>query len=130
MRVLRHRLLADENVNPAVVRTLREGGYDIVALHEIGARGANDMAVLALANAQQRVVLTHDADFGTLAIREGAPFLGIVYLRPGTIDADQVMAMLRRVDDLDVHAEGPFILVAELRGAEVRVRFRPVEVRS
>lgn len=130
MSVLRRPLLADENINPAVVRGLRERGHDIVSVVETANAGATDAAVLALANAQARVILTHDADFGTLALREGAPFVGLVYVRPGILDADTVLNVLDRVERLDVEVHGPFILVAELRGTEVRVRFRPVEVRG
>ena len=130
MNPLTGRMLADENVNPAVVRALRERGHDVVALLEVGTRGMPDTEVLRIAHALARVVVTHDADFGTFAVREGAPFIGIIYLRPGVIDVATVLAMFDRVAALDVRVEGSFVLVAELRGSEVRVRFRPVEIRG
>jgi predicted nuclease of predicted toxin-antitoxin system len=34
--------------------------------------------------AEDRVVVSHDHDFGTLAVLAGEPIIGIVYLRPDT----------------------------------------------
>ena len=48
MNPLTGRMLADENVNPAVVRALRERGHDVVALLEVGTRGMPDTEVLPL----------------------------------------------------------------------------------
>lgn len=75
-------LLADENVHHAVVQVLRDEGNDIVTVRDEGLTGASDVAVLQRAVAQGRVILTHDSDFGTLALRSGEPFVGIIFLRP------------------------------------------------
>jgi predicted nuclease of predicted toxin-antitoxin system len=45
--------------------------------------GRPDVDVLERAASQGRVVVTHDVAFGRSAIRAGAAFIGIVYLRPG-----------------------------------------------
>jgi hypothetical protein len=42
-------------------------------------------------------VVTHDADFGTLAILQNEPLVGIVYLRPGHIDAQFTVATFQAV---------------------------------
>lgn len=70
------------------------------------------------------MVLTHDSDFGTLAIRGGEPYLGIVYLRPGHIQASFVVELLEAVLGVDRVLEPPFIVVAERRAGELRLRFR------
>lgn len=81
-------LLADENIHPEVVRALAERETNVVSVAQIDLAGADDRSILARARAEERVVLTHDRDFGTLAIRAGEPFFGIVtcapaiYLRP------------------------------------------------
>jgi predicted nuclease of predicted toxin-antitoxin system len=55
------RLLADENVPLPVVEALRSHGHDVVALtaSSLGS-GASDASILALARAEQRVVVTLD----------------------------------------------------------------------
>jgi predicted nuclease of predicted toxin-antitoxin system len=125
MRPFDYPLAADENIHPLVVAGLPARGRDLVTANELGAAGAGDRRILAAAHAASRVVLTHDRDFGTLGIREGETFTGIVFLRPGHIDPAVVLGMLDAVAALAVDVVPPFILVAELRGQRVYVRFRP-----
>ena len=75
------RFLANENVSATVVQGLRARGHDVTWACE-GLRGAADAAILACAQSEQRIVLTHDKDFGELAFRLGLPAnCGIVLLR-------------------------------------------------
>jgi len=117
-------LLADENIDPEVVTTLQDRNRDVQTAKEIGLGGATDRDVLRAAHHFGRVVVTHDADFGTLAIRDGEPFLGIVHLRPGHISAPIVLGMLDTVAAMALDLEPPFVIVADRRGSEVRVRVR------
>ena len=74
--------------------------------------------------AEGRIALTHDRDFGTLAIRAGEPFVGIVYLRPGHLSPKPVLGMLEAIDRSKVELIPPFIVVARRRGDTVRIRVR------
>ena len=42
-----------------------------------------DSELLVRGHAQSRFVMTHDSDFGTLAVHRGESLTGILYLRPG-----------------------------------------------
>lgn len=64
------RFLADENLPGLVVAALRERGQDVLWIKE-SMPGAADLVVLALAQAEERVVVTQDTDFGELAFRFG-----------------------------------------------------------
>ena len=64
------KVLTDENVSPRVVAFLREKGLDLVDVKEKGWYGADDKFLLAIALEERRFILTHDGDFGTLAINE------------------------------------------------------------
>ena len=76
------RFLANENVPGPVVAGLRERGHDVVWIKESMA-GAEDPTVLALAQVEQRVVVTCDTDFGELAFRSRLPAqCGVVVIRP------------------------------------------------
>ena len=125
MKPLEYPLLADENIHPAVVHALRGRGVDIVTVADVGLLGNSDRAVLDRAHQDDRVVITHDSDFGTLVIRGGARFSGIIFLRPGHVDPSVVLSTIEAIARLDVEVLPPFILVAERREAEVRIRFRP-----
>jgi len=124
LRLREFHFLADENVHPEVVAYLRTHGFDVLDVKEAGMTGAGDLALIRAATAADRVVLTHDRDFGTLAIAAGEPTAGIVYLRPGHIRAGftirTLAALLARELDLAV----PFLIVAEGGAGAVRIRVR------
>jgi len=88
------RILADENIPLETVRALRNAGHDVFAVAETAA-GARDDALLDVATAEQRLVLTFDHDFGELAARRGhaAPG-GILLLRFAPRDAEDVTAVV------------------------------------
>ncbi len=119
------RFLANENVPGPVVRGLRELGHDILWAKE-SLRGAEDRAVLARAQADQRVTVTCDTDFGELAFRYGLPAIcGVVLLRvpwtdPAADNAFVVSALTGRDDWTGVFA------VIE----RDRVRLRPLPART
>ena len=124
MNPLDYALLADENVQRDVVTYLRQQGYDVQSLAEEGLFGQSDADVLRIAHQAQRVVLTHDADFGTLAIAQGQPFTGIVYLRPGHIRPSFTIQTIETLAAQPLDVQPPFIVVAERRDQTIRVRTR------
>ena len=75
------RILANENFPGDAVANLRQRGYD-VAWIRTDARGSRDEQVLKLAEAEDRVLITFDKDFGELAFRTRLPASsGIVLFR-------------------------------------------------
>ena len=74
-------LLVDENVPIATVRALRAAGHDVYSATESCA-GAADEILLARADADRRLMITFDRDFGELAVRlrRGAAG-GVIFLR-------------------------------------------------
>ncbi|PIW20272.1 MAG: hypothetical protein COW33_02840 [Anaerolineae bacterium CG17_big_fil_post_rev_8_21_14_2_50_57_27] len=123
MKALDFPLLADENVHPDVIEFLREAGLDVESVSEQGKFGLPDTKVLQQASEADRVVLTHDSDFGGLALL-GAKFVGIIYLRPGHIRADFTMKTLEAIRNNAPEVTPPFILVAEQTGDIVKIRVR------
>ena len=71
MKLDRFKLLADENIHRDVVRFLRDRGFDVLDVAEEGMLGTTDVDLLRRAVSEDRVVMTHDRDFGTLAILTG-----------------------------------------------------------
>lgn len=124
MRLLDLPLLADENIHPDLVAELVASGVNIVTVVGEGLGGRDDVEILRHAKERGRVVLTHDSDFGMLAIRRGEPFVGIVHIRPGNLPRGQVREMLDNLTVPDVETQKPFIMVAERRAGVLRVRIR------
>lgn len=82
MKLIEFPLLTNENIDAEVVRFLRERGFDVRDVCESGLRGAADIDLIRKAVAENRVIVTHDSDFGTLAVHAGAPIVGLLFLRP------------------------------------------------
>jgi predicted nuclease of predicted toxin-antitoxin system len=74
------KLLADEGVEQQVVLGLRQAGFDVAWVLEIGHR-LTDEELLALAQAEQRVLLTGDVDFGEGVHRLGRLPGGVAIIR-------------------------------------------------
>lgn len=127
MRVLEFPLLADENIHPGVIQNLRSRGRDIRTVAEEGLQGSDDLDILQRAHSQGRVVVTHDADFGALAIRSGEPVVGVVLLRPGHISPLIVLQMLEAIEAEAPAVAAPFLAVAQRAGRTIRVRVRQLE---
>ena len=117
-------LLTDENIDPAVVQFLRNRGFDVLDVTEAALFSEMDDALLHLAESDGRVVVTHDSDFGTLAIHDREPVVGIVYIRPGHIDPQMTIGTLSAVLDVDPDVTVPFLLVARRHGTTVTIRIR------
>lgn len=119
-------LLADENINPLVVGGLRALGCDITTVAELGLAGSTDAAILRRAAADRRVVVTHDQDFGRLAIQGEAISTGIVFIRPGDIAGDVVVAALQAANAAAVELTAPFIATIEHKASGIRIRVRQI----
>ena len=124
MKPLDFPLLSDENIAPDVVSGLLARACDVRTAFEEDLIGRPDSDVLNCATTQNRAVVTHDLAFGKAAIRAGAPFVGIVYLRPGHISAEFVLATVDALRESTVDVQPPFIIVAERREATIKVRVR------
>ena len=104
-------LVADMNIAQSVVQFLRDSGVDFISADEQGWHNLTDTEILNRAHAMNRFVLTHDSDFGTLAIRDGVPITGIIYLRSGDRPSAQVIADLQALLNTDVDWTPPLIAV-------------------
>ena len=98
------RILADESVEGEVVARLRSQGHDVAYILGASA-GIRDDEVLARANAEDRVLLTEDKDFGDLAFLYGNRSSGLVLLRAHGADESLVLVGEACLFDLVVARE-------------------------
>ena len=96
-------------------------GHDAVAVVEIGLGGAGDEEVRAAAIAEERVLLTLDADFANVLRYPPAETPGVVRLRlhPATEEAidEMLMSAVPRLAEVDVRGK---LLVVD--GRRIRIR--------
>ena len=95
-------LVADMDIAAPVVHFLRDQGVDIVSAREEGWGGLTDSQILARAHAMGRFVLTHDSDFGTLAVHRSESFTGILYLRPGGRPPSEVIVDVQALMEAEI----------------------------
>ena len=120
MKLLTVKFLADENISPKVVGAFRSLGIDVVDVKERHWFGKEDEELLGIAYQDQRFVLTHDSDFGTLAINEDKPCYGILYLRLKNLQSKNVIRICKQVFQRDIDVYPGTIMVIE----ETRIRIR------
>jgi predicted nuclease of predicted toxin-antitoxin system len=115
------RLLANENVPRLTVEALRNAGHDLIWART-DMPGSGDEVVLARAQVEERVLLTHDKDFGELAFRAGLPATcGVILIRLGKLAPDGIVR--RTVQILGSRSDwaGHLAVIDERR-----VRMRPL----
>jgi predicted nuclease of predicted toxin-antitoxin system len=119
------RLLANENIPGPVVRALRQLGHDVLWIKESGP-GTEDSVALALAQSEQRVVVTADTDFGELAFKSGlSAVCGVVLIRIDWSDPDHDnQLVVSAITSRDAWT-GVFAVVER-----DRIRIRPLPSRS
>ena len=87
------RFVLDAQLPPALARALREAGYDVQAVRELGLRDAEDSEIWDYALANQAAIITKDQDFAEcLMSRRPAP--AIVWLRIGNTSNRTLMTWL------------------------------------
>lgn len=79
-----------------------------------------DQEMLAHAVTDNRFVLTHDRDFGRLAIKMGEPYHGIIHLRPGNRLPSEVIADLAELNARNIRWERGMLAV--FRNGRLRIR--------
>ncbi len=88
MAVTTPKLAADMNIATQVVDFLRQEGIDVVSAREEGWNTWSDSKILEEATHQKRYVLTHDRDFGMLAVHRGQPHVCPVKPQPCDLAGD------------------------------------------
>src|SRR5438094_3401458 len=115
------RLLVNENVTRTVIDELRQQGHDVLSVKE-SMRSGQDGAILARAQAEQRIVVTHDKDFGELAFGAQLPSsCGVILFRLAGSDPDTDNQRILKAIESRSDWAGHFSVVSD-----DRVRMRPL----
>jgi predicted nuclease of predicted toxin-antitoxin system len=89
----------DQHVSRKIAAALRKRGIDVTTTGDAGLQGAHDLAHLAFALAENRVIVTQDADF-LRRDAEGVPHAGIAFCRQGTRTIGQMISHLALMHEL------------------------------
>jgi predicted nuclease of predicted toxin-antitoxin system len=116
------KILADENIEAAMVGWLRREGHDVAWAAELHASDT-DVALLQIARESSQILLTRDRDFGELVYRDGRAANGIILVRIQAANQRERLELFQRLWPLiEQHAPGHFIVATK---HQVRVRDLP-----
>jgi len=119
-------MLADENVEAAMVDWLRQMGHDVAWAAELYP-SEPDPSILAAALQSSRILLTRDLDFGELVYREGRAAAGIILVRIAARNQRERLPIFQRLwPQIESQAPGHFLVVSNHQ-VRVRVLHSPAE---
>jgi len=111
------RFLVDRCAGRHLAEWLEEKGHDVLDARSLGP-DPGDLALLQIANEQERILVTIDTDFGTLVFREKVPHHGLIRL-PG-IPSRQRIALM--ADLLENHREAVAAgCLITIKGDKIRI---------
>jgi predicted nuclease of predicted toxin-antitoxin system len=102
------RFLLDENTHGDLGRALTDLGHDTAAVR----RTTSDEMILAQCVAENRVLITHDRDFGQLIVIEGHPHRGVLYLRLSSTLVDFMVERIQAAIEAG-YPSGAFVVVRD-----------------
>jgi predicted nuclease of predicted toxin-antitoxin system len=109
------RFLVDECTGPAVAKWLRQQGYEVFSVYE-QVRGIGDDDLVEKTNAENRILITNDKDFGEKIYRDNKPHKVVILLH---LDDERVASKIAIMQQfLKNHLEqleNNFIVVTESR---------------
>jgi predicted nuclease of predicted toxin-antitoxin system len=86
----------DEHVDPAIADGLRRRGIDVTTTANAGLQGAADLAHVAFANTEQRVLFTNDYHFLSLH-NQGVDHPGIAYCHQQSRSIGEIIRALELI---------------------------------
>jgi predicted nuclease of predicted toxin-antitoxin system len=109
------RFLADENIPRKVVDLISEKGYDVLWIKKIAPRGSDD-CILSMAEADGRIILTFDRDFGQLVYEKKLlTTQGIIYFRLDGLSPSKMAKAVIDALDSDTIFSGYFTVVTKTK---------------
>ena len=117
------KVLSDENISPKIVSFLREKGLDVLDTKEQSWYGKSDDELLEIAYRENRWILTHDSDFGALAIHQEQPYWGIIFLRVKNMQSRNVVRVCNQLLSNNIDFSSAALVVVE----EARIRIRQAD---
>ncbi len=88
------RFLADENIEAAVIKALRDLGHEVFEVRRLKPRAGDD-EVVSLARERTCVLVTNDKDFGELVFLQGKRIPGVLLLRPAGSSGEEKAPTVR-----------------------------------
>jgi len=123
------KLLLDQGLPRSAAGRLRDAGVDVLHAGDCGLGSASDKEILAVAEREERAVVTLDADFHALLTLGGASGPSVIRIRIEGLQADGLVHLVRTVLDRFGEDLGAGAMVSVTEG-RIRVRHLPIGSRG
>ncbi len=119
------RFLADMGISPKTVEWLRDSHHDAAHIGDERLHKAADSDIIAKAVAENRIILTHDLDFGAIMAGSRAALPSLVIFRLANMQPDRVSRYLEVLIERYGASleEGVIVVITEKK---IRVRHLPI----
>jgi predicted nuclease of predicted toxin-antitoxin system len=115
------RLLADENIPRKIVDRISENGHNILWIKDTAPRSSDDR-ILSIAEADERIILTFDRDFGQLVCeRKLLATQGIIYFRLDGLSPSMMAEAVIDALNSDTIFQGYFTVITKTRVRQMRL---------
>ncbi len=115
------RFLVDQGLPRRAVSDLRDRGWDIQHVSDIGMQRSFDADILAYADEHAMVVVTHDSDFSRLLATTAAIRPSVIHLRIPRVDRARLVSALESlVPTVEEDLTAGCIVSVDEAGARVR----------
>lgn len=102
------RFLIDRCAGARLAKALRDGGHDVLDAGD-AARDPGDAELLAIADAEKRILVTIDKDFGLLVFAGGIAHHGVVRL-PDCPGRDRILLMQKILSEHSADLEARAVI--------------------
>jgi predicted nuclease of predicted toxin-antitoxin system len=120
------RFLVDNALSPVLAAALQQAGHDAIHVRDVGLQESDDETIMALAAAEERIVVSADTDFGTLLALYQYRLPSIILFRKGSPRAPTQQAALLLANLSAVETELRQGAVVTLHSNRLRVRYLPI----
>jgi predicted nuclease of predicted toxin-antitoxin system len=122
-------LLLDMNLSPDLVAMLSRHGHDVLHWSTVGDMRATDLTILNWSREHDRVVVTHDLDFGTILWNTDATGPSVIQIREQDLLAAATAESIAKAITAAAPAlaRGAVVTVHEDRS---RIRILPLRART
>jgi predicted nuclease of predicted toxin-antitoxin system len=122
------KLLLDQGLPPLTAELLREQGIDAIHVSEIGYSRAEDTKIIELAQTNNRIIITLDADYHAAIALTSSPSPSVIWIRVVNLRSSEYVEIILPIlnEYKEILINGVLITIRSDR--KVKTRLLPISI--